>query len=154
MNYTSVKNPRFITQSTSAIELTVIFDALPEEVTFIAKPSDPEPHGRELYYKAIAGEFGPIAEFVPPLVSYDVLTADLRNKMTTLLNTQARALRFSSIDEAMTYVDEPSVPLYQQQALALRKWRSIVRSVVEDVIDANQLFVPDEVIKSLPPFQL
>jgi len=33
---------------------------------FSAHPNDPEEHGRDLYARAIAGEFGPIAAYVPP----------------------------------------------------------------------------------------
>lgn len=154
MNFSSAKNPRYITPTPSAIELTVKFDTLPEEVTFVAKPSDTEQHGRDLYYKALAGEFGPIAEFVPTPISYDALCSELRFRTTALINKQAQDLRFASIDEAMTYVDEPAVPRYQQQAIALRKWRSLVWAIVEDVIDAGQLFVIEDVINSLPQFVL
>lgn len=35
-------------------------------IPFTASPDDPEEHGRELYARAIAGDFGPIAEYVPP----------------------------------------------------------------------------------------
>lgn len=35
-----------------------------QEVPFSARPDDPEPHGRDLYARLIAGEFGPIAPFV------------------------------------------------------------------------------------------
>lgn len=154
MKYTSAKTPRYITPTPSAIELIVKFDTLPEEVTFVAKPSDPEQYGRDLYYKALAGEFGPIVEFTPPPVSYDILCSELHSRTTVLINKQAQDLRFISIDEAMTYVDEPAVPRYQQQAIALRRWRSLVWAIVEDVIDAGQLFEVEDVINSLPQFTM
>ena len=37
-------------------------------IPFGADPNDPEPHGRELFARAVAGEFGPIAEYVAPIV--------------------------------------------------------------------------------------
>lgn len=35
-------------------------------IPFTASPDDVEPHGRDLYARAMAGEFGPVAEYVPP----------------------------------------------------------------------------------------
>jgi hypothetical protein len=35
-------------------------------VPFTATPDDPEPMGRELFAAAVAGEFGPVGEYVPP----------------------------------------------------------------------------------------
>jgi hypothetical protein len=35
-------------------------------VPFTASPDDPEPLGQALYAAAMAGEFGPVAEYVPP----------------------------------------------------------------------------------------
>jgi len=35
-------------------------------VPFTAAPDDPEPMGRELFAAAVAGEFGPVASYVPP----------------------------------------------------------------------------------------
>lgn len=36
------------------------------EIPFTASPHDVEPHGRELFARAVAGDFGPVAEYVPP----------------------------------------------------------------------------------------
>lgn len=35
-------------------------------LTFSASPDDVEPHGRDLYARAMAGEFGPVAPWVEP----------------------------------------------------------------------------------------
>lgn len=37
-------------------------------IPFGATQDDPEPHGRDLFARAVAGEFGPIAEYVAPVV--------------------------------------------------------------------------------------
>jgi len=42
------------------IDMLVKFDHMDEEVWFTASPDDPEPHGKELYQRAINGEFGEI----------------------------------------------------------------------------------------------
>lgn len=48
------------------IVLTVKFAEFAEEMPFGATPYDSMPYGVELYNRAIAGEFGPIADYTPP----------------------------------------------------------------------------------------
>lgn len=48
------------------IELTVLFDGL-GELPFLALPDDGEAHGRELYARAVAGEFGAVEPYNPPV---------------------------------------------------------------------------------------
>lgn len=55
----------------------------------------------------------------------DILAA-MRATVQTAVNAIAQALDFDSIEEAMTYADEPAVPKYQALARALRAWRSLV----------------------------
>ena len=47
------------------IDMLVTFPVI-GEFLFTASPSDIEAHGRELFDRAAAGEFGVVAEFVPP----------------------------------------------------------------------------------------
>lgn len=37
-------------------------------IQFSASPTDVEAYGRELFAQAVAGDFGPIAEYLPPVV--------------------------------------------------------------------------------------
>ena len=50
----------------TAIDCVVTFGHIGEPLPFTANPADVEQYGRQLYAKAIAGEFGPIASYVPP----------------------------------------------------------------------------------------
>lgn len=61
MKYTLVKYPKFT--SVGLVELVVKFEHLDEEVPFVANPNDCEAHGRELYARAIAGDFGVVQPF-------------------------------------------------------------------------------------------
>lgn len=36
-------------------------------IPFTASPDDPEEHGRDIYQRAVSGEFGPVAECVQPV---------------------------------------------------------------------------------------
>ena len=63
----SVRNPVWADFQQTKINVEVDFDELDEEyVPFTADPNDVEPHGVEIYNKAIAGDYGPIADWVPP----------------------------------------------------------------------------------------
>lgn len=35
-------------------------------IPFTASPQDVEAHGREIFKRIVAGEFGPVADYVPP----------------------------------------------------------------------------------------
>lgn len=60
------KNPVYATEDGSCIQLTVKFVEFSDEMMFGATPYDPMDYGRDLFNRAIAGEFGPIAPYVPP----------------------------------------------------------------------------------------
>ncbi|MEG0006590.1 MAG: tail fiber assembly protein [Aeromonas sp.] len=51
----------------SELNMEVLFAHLPAFVPFTALRDDIEPHGRELYSRAMFGEFGPIEEIPQPL---------------------------------------------------------------------------------------
>jgi hypothetical protein len=61
-----VKNPIYADATGQAINCDVKFDTLPMYVPFTATSYDVEPHGRELYAQLEAGQWGPIAPYVPP----------------------------------------------------------------------------------------
>lgn len=60
------KNPVYSSEDGQTLVLKVKFYELAEEVEFGATPFDPMPYGVELYNRAKAGEFGPIAPYVSP----------------------------------------------------------------------------------------
>ena len=62
----SATNPKYMDAAGNGIDLSVKFAEFPEPVPFHAMPTDPMPYGVELYNRAKAGEFGPVAEYVPP----------------------------------------------------------------------------------------
>jgi len=63
------KNPVWASNDGQAIMLTVKWQEFNEEHMFGATSYDPMPHGVDLYNRAKAGEFGPIAPFVDPLAA-------------------------------------------------------------------------------------
>lgn len=62
MNYTTVENPSWNRDGTM-IDCVVDFVGL-GKLPFSASPND-LPHGVEIYNRCVAGDFGPIADYVP-----------------------------------------------------------------------------------------
>jgi hypothetical protein len=60
------KDPVYSNAEGTDILLTVKWEEFPEEMPFAANTWDPEFYGRDLYYRANAGEFGPVGPYVPP----------------------------------------------------------------------------------------
>lgn len=62
------RNPRWANSEHNAIDLEVDFTDLPEEyLPYTAAPNDIVQHSRELYNRALAGEFGEIQDYDGPL---------------------------------------------------------------------------------------
>lgn len=59
------KNPKWANPEKTIIDLTVTH-AEYGEIPFTASPEDTEQHGRDLFARAVAGEFGPVAEYDGP----------------------------------------------------------------------------------------
>lgn len=70
MTYTQVKNPNWANAEHTVIECLVNFDAIDDEfVPFTAVAEGDYPHTHEIFERCVAGDFGPIAEYVPTLMA-------------------------------------------------------------------------------------
>jgi hypothetical protein len=64
----SAKNPQYQNQNQTAINLEVQFEEYGDVwLPFTAMPSDSEAHGKDIYARAVLGEFGAIASYVHPV---------------------------------------------------------------------------------------
>lgn len=70
-----VSRPRHGVDDTDTITLDVKFAHLSEPVPFTARKDDTEEYGRELYSRAVFGEFGPIEVISPPPPTEDAQQA-------------------------------------------------------------------------------
>ena len=61
------KDPVYADETGNCIALIVKWEEFNEEMPFGATTYDPEQYGRDLYYRAQAGEFGAVAPYVPPI---------------------------------------------------------------------------------------
>lgn len=61
----AASNPRYRNAAGTRILLDCEFSHFPGEIMpFIASQTDVEAHGRDIYARAVAGEFGPVAPYV------------------------------------------------------------------------------------------
>jgi hypothetical protein len=73
----SATNPCYANIDGTCISLEVKFAEFDEVMPFGATPHDPMPYGVELFNRAIAGEFGPIAPFpVESIIAQVRITRD------------------------------------------------------------------------------
>lgn len=75
------------------------------------------------------------------------------------MDDQARALRYDDIKTAVTYADEPSVPRFQAEGLALREWRSLCwahcyAAMAAVHLGERAIQTAEELIAELPPLVL
>lgn len=98
----NITNPRFSSPDGSLINVDIDH---PEfgMVSFTASPDDPEGHGRELYARAVAGEFGAIALYAGPSAQ-EILAQRARENRDRLVATVdlvvSNPLRWNAMDEA------------------------------------------------------
>jgi hypothetical protein len=69
MKYIAVRNCKWATKDHSSIECEVNFNHVnsQEWTPFAANPNDTYEHGKEIFARAVAGEFGIIEEYVEPI---------------------------------------------------------------------------------------
>lgn len=66
MIFSNVKFPQWANDEKTAVACEVKFNHIGVSVPFAASLNDPELHGREIFARCAAGEFGPVAAYVPP----------------------------------------------------------------------------------------
>lgn len=64
---TSVSNPRWSNAEHTSIDCEITTSQFGDEVLpFTADQNDVEAHGRAIFASIVAGEYGPIGEYIPP----------------------------------------------------------------------------------------
>ena len=75
------------------------------------------------------------------------------------LDAAAQALNYDNIITAITYAEEPSVPKFQAEGLAMRTWRSLVWDACYSILEAvenGQRGIPSDsdLIAELPTLEI
>jgi len=103
--------PKWADEVHKRIDMTVKFSHINHDVEFTATVDDNEKHGRELFERAIVGEFGDIADYVPPPPPTPPSTEELatrarseRDRLLALTDwTQAADIPQSTKDKWVPY---------------------------------------------------
>ncbi|WP_256583208.1 MULTISPECIES: tail fiber assembly protein [Pseudomonas] len=94
MKVLSARTPCWNDQAHTTLNLYVTFEETREslgEIIFTASPDDPELHGRELFERAVALEFGDIAEPGGEMIKTNVLLQ--RAELTAVANSVIEKLQ-------------------------------------------------------------
>ena len=116
-------------------------------------------------YRATAGQNvvpdadGLPSVYVPEPPSVEQRIAGLQSAVQAHLDAPARALGYDDIKTAITYAEEPAVACFQQEARALRAWRSLVWAACYALLErweAGEVAEPsaEDLIASLPALGL
>lgn len=103
MRITAVRSCRYADADGTAIDCTIAVEVAPgatEDWPFTASAADSAAHGREIFARATAGEFGPVAPFVPPPAPPPPRPPTLAAVQAELTQLQARidALAAAAVD--------------------------------------------------------
>ena len=106
MNLEYASGCRYANEGHTSISMTVKFSHIPEDVPFTASIDDVEPHGVEIYNRAINGDFGPIAEYQPITYTIEQLARSARSERDRLLK-ECDWTQLSDIPEATRLIWVP-----------------------------------------------
>ena len=105
MHLQYAKDPRWANPEQTLIDLTIKWTGIDEELPFTASPTDTEAHGRAIFAAAVAGDFGPIAEYVPPPPAAPQVPASITMRQCRL---QLHATgKLPLVDAAIAALPEP-----------------------------------------------
>ncbi|MDO8931478.1 MAG: hypothetical protein Q7U97_03710 [Rhodocyclaceae bacterium] len=139
---TIAHSPKWADAAQTLIDMTVNHPAY-GEIPFTASPNDVEAHGRELYALAVAGEFGPIADYVaPPLTEGDYTRA-----VQSALDVEAKARGYDNILSACSYAAVANP--FQAEGAAFLNWRSAVWAYCYAQLAAVQAGQPQPSVEAL-----
>lgn len=131
------KNPVWANAEHTMIDLTVRFAEIPEDLPFTASPNDVEAHGRAIFAAAVAGEYGPVAEYLPPPAPTSEQLAE-----------QARALRDQLLTESdWTQLPDARAAMGVEKSAEWDAYRQLLRDVPQQQGFPNEVEWPIKPIK-------
>lgn len=148
MKLVYAKDPVWANRSQTLINLTVRFENIDEDLPFTANPNDVEAHGRDIYARASAGEFGEVAPFEPIAPTVEQVAQAIRQARNYKLETEVdpivtNPLRWAELspEQQQTYLD------YRRALLDMTDdenfpWYNQVVSETNDGFEINAKNVP------------
>lgn len=134
----SAANPRYSNAERTAIIADCEFSHLPGEVhPFCAMPTDTEAHGREVYARAVASEFGQIAPYVAP--------PTIVPKVVSMRQAKLALLQQGLLDSVNTVIEQAgdAAKIEWQYATEVKRDNSLVQAI------ASQLSITEQQLDDL-----
>lgn len=125
MQIESVMNPVFADGSGKRINLMVKFEHLSSAVPFTAAQEDTEAHGAGLFSRALAGEFGAVAAFVPHVPTAEEIKSAMVATVQDHLDSVARERGYDGILSLASYATSTHPPFAAEGQAGLN-WRDAV----------------------------
>ena len=137
------------------IELFVTFEGI-GEVPFHATPDDIEEYGRELYARAVAGEFGPVVPYIAPEPTPEETQKSLTDAIQRHMDAKARERNYDGILSLCTYATSTN-PKFAAEGQAGVVWRDACWAKGYEImaeVQAGTREIPtvDELLAELPAF--
>lgn len=121
LNPISVLSPKWANPEHTAIDMTVRFAEIGEDLPFTAMPNDSEEHGRFLFSSAAAGQFGEVAEYDGPIYQEpDPNQPSPAPLSTTPLQFLERFTDAEQLAIVTATMSDPVVKLWYDKLLAAR----------------------------------
>lgn len=82
------KQPRWANAEQTQIDLLICWEEWDRELPFTATKNDPEEHGQQIYSMAIAGIYGTIEEYIPPIpLTIEVQAIEVRKERNARISS-------------------------------------------------------------------
>jgi hypothetical protein len=116
-----VRNPQYNAAGTIDMEMEhPKFGWIP----FTASPDDSEQHGRELYAQAMAGDFGPVAEYVAPPPAPPVIPTSV-----TMRQARLALLGAGLLDQVNAAITDPAAQIEWEYATTVERNSPLVQNL-------------------------
>jgi hypothetical protein len=156
MQVENVTNPEWVNAEKTLLNVLVKFAEIDEVVPFTASSDDSEEHGRIIFQNAVAGEYGEIAEYIPPPPppppTPEERETALSGAVQAHLDSTVKERGYDSILSACSYATSSNAQ-YAAEGLACAAWRDAVWEAFFSILDAvsdGSYPEADAVIASLP----
>ena len=95
MKISNINSPRYSNAESTAITVNLDIESptlTKSNIPFTATPDDTTDYGPDIYQRALAGEFGEIAEYVAPVPTLEQMTARNAAKLAALTKVALTAI--------------------------------------------------------------
>lgn len=120
----TVLNPKYSNAAGTRIDCDLKWVGVAEPWPFTADPNDSEAHGRQIYGLIVAGNFGPIAAYVPPPPPTAEQVAETARKEALKTETQGdlliQTLSTATPEQVKTYIQNNVTDLASARQVLMR----------------------------------